>query len=385
MRDLAREFRAQGHEPFVLTPDPELDRPWALETMDGIQVLRVRALRTRDVNYVLRTFGEFVLPWAMLRGFRHSPLRSVRFDAVVWYSPSIFFGPVVSALKRSSPGSRSYLILRDIFPEAAVDLGVLRRGGLAYRVFKMIERQQHAAADVIGIQAPSNGPYLDYLQGKLGVQLEVLWNWLQPTPNSGCSIDVARTPLAGRTIFVYAGNIGVAQGLDVLIDLADRLHDRRDIGFLFVGRGSESRRLRAATEERRLTNVLFHEEIEPDEVSGLLAQCHAGLLMLDLRHRTHNVPGKFLAYLQSGLPVLARVNANNDLVELIEKEGVGRTEVSGSLDALVAATESLASDATARTRMSTRGRALADKLFSPRAAVKQIVAALTRAGAGAAR
>src|SRR5438445_5697034 len=151
MRDLAREFLAQGHEPVVLVPDAAIRGSHTLEHLDGIEVLRLRAPRSRDTNYIWRTVAELVLPWAMLRGLRKSPFRSQRWDALVWYSPSMFFGPLIVALKRSS-SCRSYLILRDIFPEWAVDLGLLKRG-LAYRFFKRIERQQHAAADIIGIQA----------------------------------------------------------------------------------------------------------------------------------------------------------------------------------------------------------------------------------------
>src|SRR3954468_16652487 len=359
MRDLAREFVAQRHRPVVMVPDDRLRQGWSLETVDGVEILRLRARPIRDIGYLRRTFNEFWLPWAMLRGLRKSPLKAERWDAVVWYSPSIFFGPLVAALKRASK-CRSYLILRDIFPEWAVDLGLLERG-FAYRIFKRVERQQHEAADVIGIQAPSNRKYLSQLEDNPGTKIELLWNWLAPTEDVGCSIDLATTPLAGRTIFVYAGNMGVAQGVDVLLDLATRLRDRADIGFLFVGRGSEVARLGAAADERGLTNVLFHDEIDPVEIPGLLAQCHIGLLALDPRHKTHNVPGKFLAYLQGGLPVLARINANNDLVELIEAEGLGRVDVGASLDALQKIAEEMAADQAGRELMSVRGRALARK------------------------
>ncbi len=378
MRDLAREFAAQGHEPVVLVPDGTIAKPWQLDAMDGIPVLRLRALPVRDINYLRRAFSEFILPWAMLYGLRRSPLKSWRWDAIVWYSPSIFLGPLVTSLKRSS-GCRSYLILRDIFPEWAVDLGLLKRG-FAYRVFKRIERQQHEAADVIGIQAPSNRIYLTEMERDRTRSVEVLWNWLAPATNSGCSIDVASTPLAGRTIFVYAGNMGVAQGVDVLLDLAVRLKDRRDIGFLFVGRGSEVPRLRATAAERGMDNALFYDEIDSEEIPGLLSQCDVGLLVLDPRHKTHNIPGKFLAYVQSGLPVLARINPNNDLVGLIEKEGVGHVDLVGSLDSLAAFAEAMADDKASRERMAVRGRSLAQRLFSPATAVSQIVAALAHRG-----
>jgi len=376
MRDLAREFAVQGHEPVVMVPDANLGRPWMLETLDDIQVLRLSAPPTRDIGYLWRTIAEMMLPWAMLRGLRKSPLGSQRWDAVVWYSPSIFFAPLVRALKRSSK-CRSYLIQRDIFPEWAVDLGLLRKG-LAYRMFKAVQRQQYEAADVIGVQAPSNLAYLAHLAGKPGLRLEVLWNWLAETRNTGCSIALDSTPLAARTIFVYAGNMGVAQGVDIFVDLAERLKHRRDIGFLFVGRGREAPRLRAAASDRGMDNVLFYDEVDPSEIPGLLTQCHVGLLALDPRHKTHNIPGKFVAYVQAGLPVLARINANNDLVGLIETAGVGRVNAGTTLDSLQVLAEEMADDNRGRERMSSSGRELAKKLFSPTTAVRQIAAALSQ-------
>lgn len=375
LRDLAQELVLQGHEPVVMVPAEGLDKAWATEMVDGIQVLRLAALRTRDVGYVRRTIGETLLSFAMLYGIRKSPFRSVKWGAIIWYSPSIFFGPLVAALKGSS-NCRSYLILRDIFPEWAVDLGLLRRG-VAYRFFKFVARYQYAVADTIGVQSPSNLPYLAYWTRRPERRLEVLQNWLAVTPDVGSSISVAATPLAGRTIFVYIGNMGVAQGMDILIDLAESLRNRRDIGFLFVGRGSDVPRLRASAAELALDNVLFHDEVDPCEMPGLLAQCHIGLVALDPRHKTHNVPGKFLTYMQAGLPVLARINAGTDLVELIEKEKVGCVYVGESLVAFQRIAEQLADDRAGRKQMSARGRALGQRMFSPTAAVEQIVAALS--------
>ncbi len=376
LRDLAQEFVRQGHDVTVMVPLSELDTPWAIEMLDGVQVLRLAALRTKDTGYVRRTISEMLLSFAMLRGIRKSPFRSVQWDAVVWYSPSIFLGPLVAVLKRSAR-CRSYLVLRDIFPEWAVDMGLLRRGAV-YRFFKVVERLQYSVADTIGVQSPSNLGYLAEWARRPGRGLEVLQNWLAPAPNVGASVSVAATPLAGRTIFVYAGNMGIAQGMDIVLDLAERLKNRRDIGFLFVGRGTEVPRLKARARERALDNVSFHDEVEPREIPGLLAQCHIGLVALDPRHKTHNVPGKFLAYMQAGLPVLARINAGNDLADLINMEGVGRVYVGESLDALQTLAQELCDDKAKRELMSSHARTLAQTAFSPTTAVRQIVAALGR-------
>jgi glycosyltransferase involved in cell wall biosynthesis len=376
LNDLAREFALQGHEPTVIVPTGALEAPWKVEYAEGVKVLRCRTPQTKDIGYVRRTINELRLPYSLLRALRRSEFRSDRWDGVVWYSPSIFLAPIVRVLRRESR-CRSYLVLRDIFPEWAVDMGLMKRGG-AYHFFKMIERMQYSVADTVGVQSPANLAYLSEWAKRPGRRLEVLQNWLSDAPNTGCRVALARSKLAGRKIFVYAGNMGVAQGMDVLIELAVRMRHRQDIGFLFVGRGSDANRVAAMAESQGLDNVMYHDEIEPIEIPGLLAHCHVGIVALDPRHKTHNVPGKFLAYLRAGIPVLARINTGNDLERLINEERVGLACIGGDAATLEKlADEMLANPAELRV-MGDRGKSVWKRLFAPSTAVKQIVSALSR-------
>ncbi len=375
LRDLSQEFVRQGHEMTVIVPSAHIDSPWALEVLEGVQVLRVKAMQTRDTGYVQRTLAELALSYFVRKGLQASPLRDTKWDAVLWYSPTIFFGRAVGWLKKKS-ACPSYLIIRDIFPEWAVDLGLMSRGPV-YRFFKFFERLQYEAADTIGVQSQSGLPYFSEWEKRAGRRLEVLQNWLAPAKSVGCSISIAEGPLAGRKIFVYAGNMGTAQGMDMVLGLAERMHCRDDIGFLLVGRGSDVVRLKQLASEKALSNVVFHDEIEPKEVPGLLTQCHVGLVMLDPRHKTHNVPGKFLTYMQVGLPVLARINDGNDLAKLIADEAVGRAYIGHSEDDFHKLAAELC-ESRDRERMSINARALSDRLYSSRAAVEQIVSALAQ-------
>jgi len=349
--------------------------------MDGVEVVRLDAPRTKDVGYLRRTAAELLMPFAMIMNLRRSPLAQVRWDGVVWYSPSIFLGAVAQWIKRQS-ACPSYLIVRDIFPEWAVDMGLMRRG-LPYWFFKLVERYQYSVADTIGVQTPGNLSYFGRWARRSSRRVEVLQNWLADAPDIGCSIRVAEGTLAGRTIFVYAGNMGVAQGMDILVDLAARLSVRKDIGFLFVGRGSESQRLRDDVKQRGLDNVVFHDEIDPTEIAGLYAQCQIGIVALDPRHKTHNIPGKFLSYMQAGLPVLANVNAGNDLLTLIERERVGKSCSNHELDTLARLACELVDEHSVDFQFSQRCRSLAAKMFSPGTVVKQVIAAGVRGRAPA--
>lgn len=374
LRDLSREFVRQGFELTVLLPSSELHEGWKEETIEGAKVMRLKAPRTKDVGYIRRTLAELVMPFSMLRQLRKSPSARVKWDGVVWYSPSIFHGPLVKALRKTS-GCSSYLIIRDIFPEWAVDMGLMSRG-LPYRFFDAVARYQYSVADVIGVQTPGNRSYFQNWIRKPSRTLEVLPNWLGNPSSSKCSIAVSNTRLKGRKVFVYAGNMGVAQGMDIVLDLAEKLNDRDDVGFLFVGRGSDADRLRDSAKTRQLSNLEFFDEIDPDEIPGLYAQCSAGIVALDPKHKSHNIPGKFLTYMQSGLPVLANINAGNDLANIIRAERVGQVCETNQVDELLLLAEKLLMQTESDKGLPARCTALFEREFSVEKAVRQIVGAL---------
>lgn len=376
LRDLSQEFLRQGHTVTVFLPSSEQSEPWSIQKINGVQVLRLKAPRTKDIGYVRRTLAELIMPFAMLRNLRKSPLANEEWGGVIWYAPSIFHGPLANALKKRNR-CKGYLIIRDIFPEWAVDMGLMRRG-LPYHFFKAIARYQYSVADVIGVQTPGNQGYFFRWQNHTGRKLEVLPNWLDQAKPARCPIRINETAFAGRKVFVYAGNMGVAQGMDILLDLAEKLNHRTDVGFLFVGRGSEAPRLNKIAKDRKLDNVLFYDEIHPDEIPDLYAQCCVGIVALDPRHKSHNIPGKFLTYMQSGLPVLANVNADNDLAEIIRRDKVGQVCESNDVDELILLIEKLLLQINSEdVELKDRCRELFQRDFAVEKAVRQITAALS--------
>jgi hypothetical protein len=127
---------------------------------------------------------------------------------------------------------------------------------------------------------------------------------------------------------------------------------------LFLSRGREAKSLAAHAHARGLSNVLFRDDIHPDEIPALYAQCHIGLVALDPRHKSHNIPG-------------------NDLAEMIRAENVGRVSEDNSVDALQRLAEELLETLGTDPNLPARCQALFARLFSPEKAVKQIVAALS--------
>lgn len=375
MRDLAAALERAGHRPLVLIPDPGLHQSYVLEIVDRIEICRVRALSTKDVPYVRRVVAEFVLPWVLWRAFRSISQSREPWDGIIWYSPTIFLGPLVAWFKRTYD-CRSYLILRDLFPDWTADAGVIRRGGVVHRLLKAVERFQYRQADVIGVQTPANLPIVAN-DAPSGAALEVLHNWLEaPGSEFPPTIHPLLADFGGRKVFVYAGNMGVAQNLDAFVELASRLASRADVGFLLIGRGSEQARIRKEVSVRGLDNIRVEDQVSPSELSWILSGCYAGIIALHPAHGTHNIPGKLLTYLQAGLPVLARVNPGNDLHDLVLKERIGASVVLSSIDALADAATSLTDHPDACREMGARGRELSDRLFSPSSAADQIARGL---------
>lgn len=174
MHDLAIELHHRGHNVIVTAPDNTLTEPIQLNVGGGVTVLRIRTGRIKGVNKAIRSINESRLSsiiWKRAeRFFRENPCHMI-----VFYSPSIFFGPLVQKLK-SLWNCKTYLVLRDIFPQWAVDIGLLKKGPICW-FFRQKEKQQYKAADVIAVQSPANIQYFSQpgLQGRYN--LEVLYNW----------------------------------------------------------------------------------------------------------------------------------------------------------------------------------------------------------------
>jgi len=372
IHDLAAEFRGLGHQPVVAAPDHRLTRPSAVSVEDGITVLRVRTDRLKGARRFLRGITEWYLPTAMWRAgrafFQANPCR-----LVVYYSPTIFFGPLVRKLKQlwKCP---SYLILRDIFPQWAVDAGVLRTGSLTHRFLRHKELQQYQAADVIAVQSPANLQYFREQGLEDKYRLDVLYNWTAVNEREIAQRDDrGRLGLRNKVVFFYGGNIGVAQDMDNIVRLAKDLSDRPDIHFLLVGQGSEVPRLSAKIKRIGLDNILLHPAVEQEQYLGMLSQFDVGLISLDRGLKTHNFPGKMLGYMYFRLPILASINAGNDLKAVLEDARAGFVCLTGQRDQLRQNAVKLAQDAGLREEMGRNARKLLERTFSAERAALQIL------------
>jgi glycosyltransferase involved in cell wall biosynthesis len=370
VHDLAVELRRRGHEPVVLTPSDAIEGTSQLRVEDGITVLRVRAGQIKGAAKLQRAIREARLSATLWRGTGNY-LRENPCELILFYSPTIFFGPLVARLKKLWRCS-AYMILRDIFPDWAVDAGVLRRG-LIYRYFRRVAEAQYRAADLIAVQSESNRAHFATNFPGERFRIEVLLNWTAPVDQRRPSPEWRRRlGLAGKIVFFYGGNIGIAQDMDNLMRLAANFAANPNVAFLFVGEGSEVARLQKAIASRSITNVQILPSVAQDDYLAMVSEFDVGLISLDARLKSHNVPGKLMSYLNWGLPVLASLNPGNDLFALLESSGAGFCIRNGDDDGLFRLAFAMASDSALRATMSCNARRLLDETFSVANAVDSI-------------
>ncbi|MBI9017243.1 MAG: glycosyltransferase family 4 protein [Phycisphaerae bacterium] len=321
--DLAIEMSSQGHEVAVAVPDSSVIGSYKVEESDGVEIVRIRTGKTKGVGHIRRGINEVL--FSPIFGFRAKRYWvSKKFDLIVSYSPCIFWGPLVARLKKLW-GCRSYLILRDIFPQNAIDLGYLRKG-IAYYFFDKMANVQYRVADTIGLESYGSIEYFKELTKGRYTNLRLLRNW-KKLDNKHILTDGKyrkKWGLQDKMVFVYGGNFCKGHDVDSILNIAQRLLSHNNLHFVLVGGGSQFERIRLMVESMKITNVSVYPSLSQEDYLEMLCEFDAGIITLSPKLKTSNIPGKLLTYLECGLPMVVTINRpENDLKVLIEKYNVG--------------------------------------------------------------
>ncbi len=370
--DLAHTLSQMGEDVVVITPTPLPSAPRFEHTRGNeISVWRFRSGAIKNVALGIRLMNENLLSYRSWRVIAQI-VQERPFDGVVYYSPSIFWSHLVNKIKSIAP-CRTYLVLRDIFPQWLVDIGTLREKSLLTRYLRYCEQKNYAAADWIGVMSANNLQFFRQTYPEYH-HVEVLPNWISPASvPSPLPYWRRKLQLENKVILLYGGNIGLAQDMTNLLRLARALHDCPQAHLLFVGHGSAVDTIRALIKQWKLTNVSYHASVSQKEYNALLQEVDIGLFSLDAAHKTHNFPGKLLGYFSAALPVLGSINAGNDLMPLINDHRAGYVFENGNDAQFIATARRLIADSALRTDMGVRGQQLLEKYFSVQSVAEQIL------------
>lgn len=370
MHELGVEFVRLGHTVSVITPEPKLSENFQISVLDGVNVCRFRSGKIKNVSKVKRAINETLLSyhaWKSCKGY----LKENPHDLIVYYSPSIFWGGLVSRLKKlwNVP---SYLILRDFFPQWAIDQRLIREGSMIEKYFRYFENKNYAVANKIGIMSKKN---LEWFSTSFtqNVDLEVLYNWAENTPVKSKNYYKKELGLEDKIVYFYGGNIGYAQDMMNIVRLAKNMILHTKAHFVLVGAGDEVVLVKEAIINENLTNMTLLASVGQDEFKQMLADFDIGLFTLHKDHTTHNFPGKLLGYMVQNLPILGSINEGNDLKDVVEENKAGLISVNGEDDIFYANAFKLLDDEKYRIQTGKNAKKLLDDIFSVEVAAKQIL------------
>ncbi|MBF0343511.1 MAG: glycosyltransferase family 4 protein [Nitrospirae bacterium] len=335
MQELAEDLNDRGHDVVVVTAYPQHNlspdnRYHPFDTVsneNNIKVLRIKTLPSHMINYFVRGISHIVLPFIFLRSIKQHINQKI--DIVIVYSPPLSLSIVGSRLKKLLK-ARFILNVQDIFPQNAIDLGILKNR-LVISFFEHIEANAYSIADNIVVHSESNS---DFLRNKKNVphdKITTIYNWIDIAPYvKAYATGQFRKQLylENKFVLLFAGVIGPSQGLDLLLEVAYKLRHIPDICFLIVGDGMEKKRLERKIANSSISNVIFRPFVSREEYPKLVKDTDVGVVCLSNLNRTPVVPGKILGYMAASVPIVAFLNRESDGHRIIREANCGCSTIS---------------------------------------------------------
>lgn len=327
--DLLREFNRQGHSVYVACGHEK--RAGKLNNLlnvdEGIQVLHVPIGNVTKTQYFKKGINTVLLPHLFTRAVKNH-FGSIKFDLILYATPPVTLCSTVKALKKHY-SAKTYLLLKDIWPEGISSLGVIRKNGIVYNYFKKKEKEMYRVSDYIGTMSEACNRYLYQHYPEIPKpRIMVCPNSMSPmdlslTEEKKATVRASHELPIEKVLIVYGGNLGRAQGVDFLIDNLKTNENNKLIHFVIVGSGLEYPKLEAYVDKVHPQNVTLLKTLPRKEYNEIMSACDVGMILLNYKLTVPNTPSRTLDYMQAKLPVLGCVDSVTDMGDIIEKGNFG--------------------------------------------------------------
>lgn len=346
--DLMRKFRDEGHHVYIVSPrERSTGQKTELLESNGVYIIGVRTLNLQKTNAIEKGVGQVLVERQYKRAIKRF-INDIEFDLVLYSTPPITFPKVIKYLRKNNVRAKTYLLLKDIFPQNAIDIGMLSETGIRgvlCKYFRYKEKLLYSLSDYIGCMSKANVEYV------LKHNPEIGNNRVEVAPNSieipsKCLTDDYEFESRERKfyirskyglpkdipVFIYGGNLGKPQGIDFLIKCIDANKYRKDCFFLIIGNGTEYNKLDNWYKENCNCSVKLMQHLPKEEYDVLIGSCDVGLIFLDYRFSIPNFPSRLLSYLENKMPVLCATDPNTDMGRIAEVNGFGYCCESNSIE-----------------------------------------------------
>lgn len=329
--DLLRTFTENGHTVYVISPTERRNgRKTTVIAEDSAVILKMRTGNTQKTNIIEKGISTLMIEPLFKNAIRKY-FGDVKFDAVIYSTPPITFVGAINYVRKRD-GAKSYLLLKDIFPQNAVDLGMISKSGAKralYKYFRKKEKNLYAVSDKIGCMSEANVEYVKANNKEVSPEkIEICPNCIEVIDksvdeNTRRIIREKYNIPADKTVFVYGGNLGKPQGVPFIIKCLEKCKGIEDAYFLIVGDGTEYKLLENYAIESGQSNLKIMKRLPKEDYDTLVGACDIGLIFLDHKFTIPNFPSRLLSYMQAKLPVFACTDPNTDIGKVITEGAFG--------------------------------------------------------------
>lgn len=335
--DLLRTFVKHGHEVFVISPiERRNKKSTQIIKTSNATLINVKTLNIQKTNIIEKGIGSLLLEYQYLNAIKKS-FKDIRFDLILYSTPPITFSNVVKYVKKRDQ-ALAYLLLKDIFPQNAVDIGLLKKNSIIYNFFRKKEKQLYLVSDKIGCMSDANVKYILKHNPQIPLsKIEVCPNSIEPVPNQRTkSVKAIIREKYGipmdKIVFIYGGNLGKPQGVDFLIQVLDSSKSLHFCYFLIIGNGTEYPKLDTWFRDNNPQNAQLQKSLPKEDYDKLLTSCDVGMIFLDKRFTIPNFPSRILSYMENGMPTIAATDTSTDMGKIIENGEFGLWSQSGDIE-----------------------------------------------------
>lgn len=319
--DLMAEFLENGHQVTVIcSNEGENPEPVTRENENGIDVIRVKTGSiVGNVSIIKKGLATFLVDYHFKQAAKKL-LSKEQFDLILCSTPPITLVDTIAYLKKRC-AAPVYLMLKDIFPQNAIDMGIMGKRSPIYYYFRYIEKRLYRLSDFIGCMSEANMRYV--LQNnpmvnetKVGLCVNSCKDrQLQEIDRAMVreSYEIAKD----ATVFIYGGNLGQPQGIDFLVRFLRTQMLYKDRIFLICGKGKEAWKIQEFIDTQKPVNIRYIPWLEYEKFEELTCACDVGMIFLDHRFTIPNFPSRLLSIMRGHLPVLAATDVNTDINEKI--------------------------------------------------------------------
>lgn len=333
--DLLRKFSKEGHEVFVVCPIERREKKHTHIIKEVLgTILNVKTFNLQKTNLVEKGLGILSIEFQYLSAIKKY-YKNEKFDLILYSTPPITFSKVINYIKKRD-GAYSYLLLKDIFPQNAVDMKMIKNNGMLHKIFKSKEKKLYNLSDTIGCMSPANVDFILTHNPEIeSSKVEVNPNSIEPnifeyTEEQKRVIRNKYGVPLNKKVLVYGGNLGKPQGLDFLLQTIEKSSNENAF-FLIIGDGTEYNKMDSWFKNNKPTNAKLLKRLPKEDYDTLLASCDIGLIYLHPDFSIPNFPSRLLSYLEMKMPVIAATDCNTDIGDIIETANCGFKVVSGDI------------------------------------------------------